>query len=93
MAVLYARIAPLMPFVAINYACGLTRLRLRDFTLATVIGISPRAFAYTALGGHLDNLDSPEAIVAVGVLVVMAVGGVFFFWRGRRRGSESIARG
>ena len=84
MAVLYARIAPLMPFVAINYVAGLTRLRLRDFTAATVIGIAPRAFAYTALGGHLDNLDSPEAIAAVAVLVIMALGGAIFFWRSRR---------
>ncbi|MDX6668796.1 MAG: hypothetical protein QOK04_2176 [Solirubrobacteraceae bacterium] len=84
MAVLYARIAPLMPFVAINYVAGLTRLRLRDFTAATVIGIAPRAFAYTALGGHLDNLDSPQAIAAVAVLLIMAVGGAYFFLRGRR---------
>jgi uncharacterized membrane protein YdjX (TVP38/TMEM64 family) len=84
MAVLYVRIAPLMPFVAINYAAGLTRVRLRDFAAATAIGVSPRAFAYTALGGHLDNLDSPEAIVAVGVLVVMTVGGALFVWRARR---------
>jgi uncharacterized membrane protein YdjX (TVP38/TMEM64 family) len=90
MTVLYARIAPLMPFVAINYAAGLTRLRLRDFTAATVIGIAPRAFAYTALGGHLDSLDSPEAVAAVAVLVVMALGGGFFFWRGRRRARRSV---
>jgi uncharacterized membrane protein YdjX (TVP38/TMEM64 family) len=85
MAVLYARIAPLSPFVAVNYVSGLTRLRLRDFTLATIIGISPRAFAYTALGGHLDNLASPEAIVAVAILVGMALGGAFLAWRGAGR--------
>ena len=32
---------------------------------ATAIGCAPRAFAYTALGGSLDNLGSPEAIVAI----------------------------
>ena len=37
LAVLYARIAPLSPFVVINYVSGLTRLRLGTFALATLI--------------------------------------------------------
>src|SRR5690349_23439192 len=32
---------------------------------ALPIGVAPRAFAYTALGGSLDDLGSPEAIVAI----------------------------
>ncbi len=87
LAVLYARIAPLSPFVGINYAAGLTRLPLRTFVAATAIGISPRAFAYTALGGHLDDLGSPEAIAAFAVLVVMALGGGFLAWHGAGRPS------
>jgi uncharacterized membrane protein YdjX (TVP38/TMEM64 family) len=85
-AVLYARIAPAMPFTLVNYAAGLTRVKMRDFALATVIGISPRAFAYTALGGHFTDLSSPEAIVAIAILVVMAVAGAAFALRGRRPG-------
>ena len=87
LAVLYARIAPFSPFVVINYASGLTRLPLRTFVAATAIGISPRAFAYTALGGHLDDLGSPEAIAAFAVLVVMALGGGFLAWNGAGRPS------
>ena len=87
LAVLYARIAPVSPFVAINYASGLTRLRLRTFVAATAIGISPRAFAYTALGGHLDDLGSPEAIAAFAVLVVMGLGGGLLAWNGAGRPS------
>jgi uncharacterized membrane protein YdjX (TVP38/TMEM64 family) len=82
-AVLYARIAP-TPFTLVNYAAGLTRVRTRDFILATVIGVSPRAFAYTALGGHLSDLSSPEAIIAVAILVAMALAGAVVALRGRR---------
>ena len=46
--------------------------RSARFAAATAIGGAPRAFAYTALGGSLGDLGSPEAIVAIGVLVVMA---------------------
>ena len=39
LAVLYARIVPLSPFVVINYVSGLTRLRLSTFALATLISV------------------------------------------------------
>lgn len=84
-AVLYIRLAPAMPFTPVNYAAGLTRLPLGVFAAATAIGIAPRAFAYTALGGHLDNLGSPEAIVALCILVVMALLGLVVVGRDRRR--------
>jgi uncharacterized membrane protein YdjX (TVP38/TMEM64 family) len=76
LTVLYARIAPGVPYTLVNYAAGLTPIRLRAFVAATAIGVAPRAFAYTALGGSLGNLDSPEALVAVVVLVAMALAGV-----------------
>lgn len=82
LAVLYARIAPGVPYNLVNYAAGLTRVRLGTFIGATALGSAPRAFAYTALGGSLSDLTSPYAIVAGAVLVVMAVGGAGFAWRG-----------
>ncbi|MFL5844764.1 MAG: TVP38/TMEM64 family protein [Solirubrobacteraceae bacterium] len=75
-AVLYARLAPGVPYNVVNYAAGLSPVTLGAFSLATLVGCAPRAFAYTALGGNLDNLGSPEVIAALVVLVVMAVGGL-----------------
>jgi uncharacterized membrane protein YdjX (TVP38/TMEM64 family) len=82
LSVLYLRIAPGVPYNLVNYAAGLTRIPLRTFALATAIGCAPRAFAYTALGGNLDNLTSPEALIAFAVLVVMAVAGALSAWHG-----------
>ena len=76
LSILYARIVPGLPYSLVNYAAGLSPIRLRDFTAATAIGCAPRAFAYTALGGSIDDLGSPEAIAAIVVLVVMALGGL-----------------
>ena len=83
-AVLYARIAPGVPYTLVNYVAGLTRVPLSAFAVATAIGVAPRAFAYTALGGSLDNLDSPEAIVAVATLVAMALLGLVALRRDSR---------
>jgi len=80
-AVLLARIAPGMPFTVVNYAAGLTSVPLRVFAAATALGAAPRAFAYTALGGTFGDWNSPEAIVAVTVLVVMGVVGLVLLRR------------
>ena len=89
LSVLYARILPGMPYNLVNYAAGLTAIRLPVFAGATALGAAPRAFAYTALGGSLDDLGSPEAIAAIVVLVVMAVGGVIAFRRSGSAGGSS----
>ena len=88
-AVLYARIAPGVPYSFVNYAAGLTRVSLPAFAAATAIGCAPRAFAYTALGGSLDDLTSPEAIVAVVALVIMALAGAVLLRAERGRGAAA----
>ena len=86
-SVLYARIAPGVPYSLVNYAAGLTRIPLGVFAAATALGTAPRAFAYTALGGSLGNLRSPEAAVAVAVLVVMGSIGLALLYRERKKGA------
>jgi uncharacterized membrane protein YdjX (TVP38/TMEM64 family) len=95
-AVLYARIVPGMPYTLVNYAAGLTPLRLPVFAGATALGAAPRAFAYTALGGSLGNWRSPAALAAAAVLVVMAGVGLLLLRRevrppGSGAGSSSPA--
>lgn len=75
-AVLYARIVPGVPRDLSNYAFGLTRVGLPAFAAATVLGIAPRAYAYTALGGSLGSFDSTQSIVAIALLVAMGVLGL-----------------
>ena len=57
----------------------------------TIIVIAPRSFAYAALGGHLDNLTSPEALIALGILVGMAIFGLVLVARDRRRESAAAS--
>jgi uncharacterized membrane protein YdjX (TVP38/TMEM64 family) len=91
LTVLYARITPGVPYNLVNYAAGMTHIPLRTFAVATAIGVAPRAFAYTALGGSLDDLGSPEAIVAFAVIAVMGVGGLVLARRDVRRRSRARA--
>jgi uncharacterized membrane protein YdjX (TVP38/TMEM64 family) len=74
-AVLYIRLAPGIPYHLVNYGAGLTRLRPRDMAAGTAVGALPRTFAYVALGGSLSDLGSPEAKVAIGLLVAVGIVG------------------
>jgi uncharacterized membrane protein YdjX (TVP38/TMEM64 family) len=80
-AVMESRIVPLLPYGLVNYSAGLTRLHYRDLAVGTVIGAAPKVFAYTALGGSLDNLGSPEALVAIALLGLLALAGALFVRR------------
>lgn len=83
-AVLLARCAPAVPYNLVNYAAGLTPVRLGAFTLATALGCAPRAFAYTALGGNFGDFSNPVTYIAIVVLVVMAVFGAWMLRRDTR---------
>jgi uncharacterized membrane protein YdjX (TVP38/TMEM64 family) len=48
--VAFVRLVPLFPFNLLNYALGLTRIRLLHYLVATYVCMLPGAFAYTCLG-------------------------------------------
>jgi len=92
LAVLYLRLIPVVPFNALNYAAGVTGVRLRDYVAATAIGIIPGTYAYAALGSTIDRPSSPQFWAAVALLVVLAVGAPLVGrWLSRRRARASGA--
>ncbi len=55
--VVLLRLQPIVPFMFLNYALGLTRVRLRDYVLASWIGMLPGTILYVYLGSALRNVD------------------------------------
>jgi uncharacterized membrane protein YdjX (TVP38/TMEM64 family) len=53
--ILLLRLIPIVPYIAINIASGLFRVRLRTFVAATMIGIAPIAFSFGFIGSGLDQ--------------------------------------
>jgi uncharacterized membrane protein YdjX (TVP38/TMEM64 family) len=84
LAVLLARMAPGVPATLLNYACGLSRVRLRDFVAGSVIGATPRIVAYAALGASGGHLLSAPALLGLGLIAVMALLPAWAAWRRRR---------
>lgn len=78
-AVLIVRLVPLVPFIAINYASGLSGVRFRHYVLGSALGMVPGSLAYAALGAYGTN---PWGLAAAGsaLLVLIVVGS----WWARR---------
>ncbi|MFB1082976.1 TVP38/TMEM64 family protein [Jeotgalibacillus sp. JSM ZJ347] len=55
--VLLLRLAPLLNFDLVSYSAGLANVKLKAFTLATIIGILPGTFGYIFLGSSLAEGD------------------------------------
>lgn len=55
------RLVPLFPFNALNFGLGLTKVSMRHYALATLLGILPGSFVYTSLGaaGRHIQLSDP----------------------------------
>lgn len=58
---LFLRLVPLFPFWLINLAPALFNVKLRDFVIATFVGILPGTFAYAWLGVGLDSILAQRA--------------------------------
>src|ERR1700736_3869707 len=54
--VLLTRLSPVFPFNLLNYAFGVTAVTLRDYVIATWVGITPGTVLYVYLGSLGGNL-------------------------------------
>ncbi len=75
-AVLFVRLVPLFPFNTVNYAAGLTGLRLRTFAFGTLVGVIPGTTAYVGLGASLDEPGSGGFLAYAAVLAGLSLAGV-----------------
>jgi uncharacterized membrane protein YdjX (TVP38/TMEM64 family) len=93
LAVVIARLIPLVPFGISNYAFGTTSIRFGQFLAGTMIGIVPASAAYAALGAATmegDPRSATYAGIAVGVLGVGGSIGTYLVWRRRPRSRPAL---
>jgi uncharacterized membrane protein YdjX (TVP38/TMEM64 family) len=76
--VAFARLVPLFPFNLLNYALGLTRLRLSHYVITSFIFMAPGGAAYTYLGYAGREVASGgedfirKALLALAVIATIA---------------------
>ncbi|MEA1889370.1 MAG: VTT domain-containing protein [Pseudomonadota bacterium] len=69
--VAFVRLVPLFPFNLLNYALGLTRIKLFHYVIATYIFMLPGAIAYTYLGyAGREAIGGGEGLIQKGMLAL-----------------------
>lgn len=82
--VMLTRLSPLFPFNLLNYAYGLTAVRVRDYVLASWLGMLPGTVLYVYLGsatasltqiagGEVQSGRGGRAIFFIGLIATVAV--------------------
>lgn len=82
--VLLARLSPLLPYNMLNYAFGLTDVRLRDYALGSWVGMLPATVLYVYIGslaknvpaltsGHLDASWATRALLVGGLVATVGL--------------------
>jgi uncharacterized membrane protein YdjX (TVP38/TMEM64 family) len=84
-AMLSLRLIPVLPFSAINYAAGASRVRLLPYTLATLAGLLPGTAAVVVLGDALAGHPTPTLLVASLVTGALGLAGLVLEVRHYRR--------
>lgn len=80
--VAFTRLVPLFPFNLLNYALGLTRIRLWHYLLATYVCMLPGALAYTYLGyAGREAVGGGEGLIQKGLLALALLASVAFLPR------------
>ncbi|MCI0434852.1 MAG: TVP38/TMEM64 family protein, partial [Gemmatimonadetes bacterium] len=82
--VMLTRLSPLFPFNLLNYAYGLTAVRVRDYVVASWLGMLPGTALYVYLGaaaadlaqvaaGNFDSGSGGRVLLVIGLLATVAV--------------------
>ncbi len=61
--VLLLRMSPVSPFALLSYSLGLTRVRVRDYFLGTLLGGVPGTAVYVYAGSAVGRLSGPAGAV------------------------------
>jgi len=71
--ILTLRLIPLVPFDIISYGAGLSKIKYSDFAFATLIGIIPGVLIFSNLGDKTLDVQSPQFIIAIGILIILLI--------------------
>ncbi len=84
--ILFMRLIPLFQYDAVNFGSGLSKIRFRDYLLATFIGMIPGGFVNALVGDSLGDPLSVQFLIAVGAFVILMLVPTIYKLIQRKRG-------
>ena len=65
------RLIPAVPYNLINYAFGLTEMKLSTYLVFSAIGLVPGTLAFINIGDKALDPTSPDFWIAIGLLIML----------------------
>lgn len=69
--IFFSRLLPLISFDVVSYGAGLTRMSLRSFALATLLGYLPMTFIYHSFGSVLAVSSTTALILGLVIVAIL----------------------
>ena len=79
----FIRFTPVIPFDAISYACGLSKMKYRDFIIGSMLGVFFETICYAYIGENIFSPFSYKFLVPVG-LVILALGVTTYVYKRKK---------
>lgn len=97
-AVMVLRMLPVAPFTIVNLVAGATHLRMRDFLIGSILGMTPGILAVAVFSDQLATTladPSPAALAGLALVLAVIVGGALAIrgWLGRHSRPNGNSRG
>lgn len=67
------RLIPIVPYNVINYMSGLSNVSLKNYAIASILGIIPGTIVFLNMGDKSSNISSNDFIISVVLLVLLIV--------------------
>lgn len=64
------RLPPILPYDPLSYACGFTKIRYKDFIMASLLGVVPETICYSLLGTSYKSPFSIKFLLPILLLVI-----------------------
>jgi uncharacterized membrane protein YdjX (TVP38/TMEM64 family) len=85
LAALIVRVVPILPFTVLNYACGVTAMRLRHYVLGTALGVIPGLSVMVTLASTGARISLWVPLLVTATMALLSLGGGLL-WQIRHKG-------
>ena len=90
-AVFLLSLIPVMPVTVINYGAGLSPIKFKNYIVAHILGMTPRAFAYGYFGSTLLEVGSAKFRIGLLILMIMGIVTATIRIRAKRKKRAQLA--
>jgi uncharacterized membrane protein YdjX (TVP38/TMEM64 family) len=88
------RLLPIIPYGLVNFAAGLTSIRLKDYFLGTLMGTLPGVLPFVMMGSGINELSQGNILplMCAFTLTGILVGGATWYRRRRQNPQDALAK-